>query len=57
MEVKEVKWWQHCNLKERRLRKLNTEKVHLVMIAYEHSFFFFFWCYVSLSVCDDCGLC
>lgn len=34
MEVKEVKWWQHCNLKERRLRELNTEKVHLVRIAY-----------------------
>ena len=34
MEVKEVKWWQHCNLKERRLRKLNTEKVHLVRIDF-----------------------
>ena len=34
MEVKEVKLWQHWNLKERRLRKLNTEKVHLVRIDF-----------------------
>ena len=44
-----MKLWQHWNLKERRLRKLNTGKVNLVRIAYEH--FFFCVCVLCFPKC------